>query len=405
MIIREIKADDFQEFAILHHNAYPGFPISQQQMIEALEKSLERDDVQTLVAVADNGQVVGGLKLYDFTIYQNYNELKMAGIGGVCVGLDAKKQGVAKNLILDSLKRMQDRDIPVSILYPFRHDFYQKMGWGQVGELKEFKFAPAYLQLYPERKNVRTYREGDLDGIKKCYTKFARAGNCLVKRTDTHWQRKLINKNIFVYEEAGEIQGYMQIGFEKNDSFLDNNMIIHEMIYLTQKAYFGLLGFIASQFDQISSVYYYTKRNDPFHHLLSEPRRENILFNQLYHYSQRLGISWMFRVINIEKALLSRQNYNAANLSVTFIINDSFLPDNSDRYTLILKDGKPEVIKDKASSYHIKTDISTFSQIFANYLSLNDAIQLGKINVSDPAIVSPLMQALSLSEPYMLEFF
>lgn len=407
MKMRQLREQDLMEYAVLYRSAYPGAGFNNDTAYDALRKRLDLGDQKTLVAVDESERILGGLTLIDYTIYQNYNELKMCGIGSVCVGLDAKKQGVARFMMETALQEMAQNDVPVSILYPFRHDFYQQMGWGQVGEVKEFKFAPASLPTYAERKHVRRYREGDLDGMKRCYDAFARPMNCMGQRADYNWVRRAsICPDWFVYEEDGEIQGYVHITFKKHDtSFLVNDIIIQELIYTSQKAYFGLLGFLASQFDQIESIYYYTRRNDPFHHLLKEPRRENDIFNRLYHYAQRIGVSWMFRVINVAKALESRCNYRGANLDVTFDIEDSFVPGNSDKYTLILRDGKPQVIRGQESKYRVNVNISTFSQIFVNYLTLQDAVQIGRARVNDPSIIPLLDKAFALPEAFLLEFF
>lgn len=407
MKMRELREQDLMEYAVLYRSAYPGAGYTNETAYDALRKRLELSDQKTLVAVDASDRLLGGLTLIDYTIYQNYNELNMCGIGSVCVALDAKKQGVARFMMEAALKEMVQKDVPVSILYPFRHDFYQKMGWGQVGEVKEFKFAPGSLLNYPERKYVRRYREGDLAGIKRCYDAFARPMNCMGQRPDDNWARRAaMRPDWFVYEENGEIQGYIHITFKKHEtSFLVNDIVVQEMVYTHQRAYFGLLGFLASQADQIERIYYYTRRNDPFHHLLKEPRRESEIFNRLYHSAQRIGVSWMFRVVNVAKALESRRNYRGANLDVTFVIEDSFVSGNCGSYTLVLRDGKPQVTRGDGSSYRVVLDIATFSQIFTNYLNLHDAVQIGRASVNDPEIIPFLDKAFALPEPFLLEFF
>lgn len=405
MKIRRLTENDIPDYAQLYRGAYPIF--TPDQAVNMLKDQLTATQSRNFVAVDENERLLGGFILHDFTIYQNYNELKMCGIGGVAVALDAKKQGVAKFMLQETLRIMEEEGYPVSILYPFRHDFYQNMGWGQVGEVKEFKFHPSSLPVYPERKQVRRYQPADVNGLKTCYDRFARPQNCMAKRSDASWERRLnMRPDLFVYEEDGEIQGYVAISFKKHDSsFLKNDIVVNEMVYLNRKAYFGLLGFLASQFDQISSIYLYTRRNDPFHHLLKEPRREDEIMNRLYHYSQRIGLAWMFRALDVEKTLMARVNYNAANLEVTFHIEDSFLPNNAGMYTLVLKDGKPEVCRERQSENQIKLDISTFSQLYTNYLTLSDAIQLGRVEVRNEAVVRPIEAALKLPEPLMMEFF
>lgn len=406
MQVREMRTEDVREFALLYRGAYPGTGVTLNEAIEAMERRMAAPDMQLLIAVDDSNKILGGLTLFDFTIYHGTSELKMGGIGAVAVGLDAKKHGVAKVLLEDTLKRMKEADVPVSILYPFRHDFYQQMGWGQVGEVKEFKFLPASLPVYPERQYVRRFADSDLEGLKLCYDEVARQGNCMIKRADYHWERKLKPvPDLFVFEKDGQIQGYMQVAFIKNPtSFLNYEMEVQEIIYTTQEAYFGLLGFISSQHDQMAAVIHYTQRTDPFHHLLKEPRRSPEVINGLYHNSQRIGAGWMYRLVDVEKAMTAR-TYNDADLDVTFVLEDSFLPENSDNYHLTLSGGKPTLVRGETSKYQVKTDISTFAQLFTNYLTFSQAAQIRKIEISDPAIIPQLEAAFKQPEPRMLHFF
>lgn len=403
---RELQREQIKEFVEIYHDAYPGPNLTHAHWEEMIQKRFDREDMSTIIAVDENDRILGGLKLIDYTLYQKYNQLPAGGIGGVCVSLDAKKRGVAKFLMEDAVRRMKEAGKIVSILYPFRQDFYNNMGWGQVGELKEFRFKPASLELYPERQWVRRYQSKDLGQVKECYEEFARQGNCLAVRKEITWENKMLAKpSFYVYEKDGKIEGYIHVSFQKGKSMLSYDMVVKEMVNISQEAYFGLLGFIASQFDQVENVTYYTHSKDPFHHLLKEPRREEELFNLLYHYSQRVGIGWMFRVLDVEKALIARLNYNAANLEVTFVIEDSFCSEQSGSYLLTLIDGKPKVVCGGESSFRVKLDISTFSQFFAGYLSLQDAMLLRKAEVSDESMVSALDHAFNLPAPRLMEFF
>lgn len=405
MLIREIRSEDLAGFAKVFLHAYPGVKRTREQMIEFFEQKVNSETSQILIAVDHRERILGGYIFYEFDIYQNYNQLKMGGVGSVCVALDAKKAGVAKALLLDSLNRMQQKNIPTSILYPFRHDFYQSMGWGQVGEIKETAFNPASLPRDDRRRAVRRSTEQDKHGLEICYEKFARPGNCLAKRSLAVWENKLKTRDLFVYDQDEQIQGYLQVSFDLGNSFLKNTLKIDEFVYTTQDAYFGLLGFIASQLDQFPQAVYYSSRNDPFHLLLKEPRRADELIYGLYHYCQRVGVGWMFRLVDVQGALSNRVNYHGADLEVSFDIQDSFLPENNGIYRLVLQDGKPEVVKGQSSRQQIKVDISVFAQLFTNYLTFSQANQLGKIQTNDPRILGELDRAFSLVEPMMLEFY
>src|SRR3972149_5947411 len=74
-------------------------------------------------------------------------EVSVGGVASVGVAPDARRSRVGRALLEGMLARMRSRGMVVSMLYPFKHDFYRKLGWGLVGEMRRYRFRPDALPL------------------------------------------------------------------------------------------------------------------------------------------------------------------------------------------------------------------------------------------------------------------
>ena len=90
---------DFQDFAQVYVNAYPSMGQPAEQVAQRLYEISTKDEVSEFTGVAENGALVGGMRLIDYKM-NYYGEMILAGgVGGVAVDLLHKKKGLAKDLI------------------------------------------------------------------------------------------------------------------------------------------------------------------------------------------------------------------------------------------------------------------------------------------------------------------
>lgn len=370
-------------------------------------RKLERD---VLVGEVD-GQIVISLSAIPYNVWLGGTYLPMLGIAGVANALESRRRGYASKLCIEAIKRGREQGYIISILYPFRFDFYNKLGWGAIGELIEYRFNPKSLPCYETRKNVRRFKPSDLDSIASCYQTFVESHNCLAECPESVWQIKLKTSQnhdniLMVYEKEGKITGYLTIFFKSGKEMLSQELIVVELIYQDKESYQGLLGFLSSISDQVSIVRYWAQVSEGFHYLLKDPRDvQQPILSGLVSKVGSYGLGYMMRVLDVEKALKVRPNYNNVTGTATLQIHDEQIPENNGKFQLTLLNGKIEVSRVNVKNACISLSIDVFSQLYSGALSLERANFLGLISVNEPSVVEWLNDALKLPKPFLQEHF
>ncbi|MBI4851131.1 MAG: GNAT family N-acetyltransferase [Acidobacteria bacterium] len=411
MKVRTATKEDIDIITRMGCESFPsGFPYEERKRLylEHPRRKLEED----VLIGEDDSKIVAVLSAIPYKIWLGGIELSMLGIAGVANGLDSRRRGYASKLCIEAIRRGREQGYVVSILYPFRYDFYRKLGWGAIGELIEYRVSSSSIPNYETRKNVSRFQESDLRELTECYQRFVEKNNCLAERSIKVWESKLKsvqNKEtlLFVYKTEGKITGYIFFEFKVKETIFNQEIVIDELIYDDHYSYQGLLGFIGSLSDQVSTIRYWAQVDEGFHYILKDPRDiERPILDGLVSKTGNYGFSYMLRVLDVEKALKARINYNNVTATATLSIKDEQIAENNGFFQITLLDGKIDVKPvDSLKKACISLSIDVFSQIYAGTLSVKKAYFLGLITVNDLSVVDWLDKALEQPKPFLQEYF
>lgn len=156
--IKKVLKKDVGKFASIGADAFPGMGIHtvdeknklKQRLLERLEKP-----GRVLWGYYDKKELYGGLFLYDFTMNLFGNKILCGGGGFLAVDLLHKKEHVARELCLFFLRHYRKRRSSMTSLYPFRPDFYRKMGVGYGMKTSIYRFSPSNLPAHGDKSKVR----------------------------------------------------------------------------------------------------------------------------------------------------------------------------------------------------------------------------------------------------------
>jgi len=320
------------------------------------------------VIVAEyNNEIAGLLIIPSYKVWILDNLVQIAGIGLVTMSPSMRRRGIASGLMKKTVLESYKQGYPISMLFPFSHQFYKRVGYGLIGEKYVYSFSPLSLNQYDELLNVRLFEEKDLEAIKKVYNKSSKRTSFRICRNDKRWQTLAESKdvNMVVYDNKG-IKGYLIYKYEFTDNRIEQFLRVYELIYSNDEAYRGLLGFLAAQREQVDSIIYHTTKDDPIHFALSNPRKTRsnariVSSNAVL----EVNADYMLRIIDLKKALLARKNYNSKNISFSIKILDDIIEENNNPITITIKNGKPTIKSGIKSKTILECDISVFSQIYA----------------------------------------
>ena len=389
--IKKLTRKDYDAFIDIVANAYPGMQINSPE-----EKSRSRRLLLSAVkhggtyhyGAFKKGVLVGAMALYDFTMNLSGTMIPVGGIGLVAVDLLHKKEQICKDMLTYFIRHYRAQNVHLTALYPFRPDFYKKMGFGYGTLLNQYAVRPHDLPRTGDKSRVRFLHKRDTKAIKACYERFLRSRHGMMTDRETKWLHLFDNPKIKVigYTEGRRITGYIIFTFRKADetNWIKNDMVIREFIYESRPAFTGLLAFLNTQSDQIHRIIYGTQ-DEHVHFILKDTRSgsENLLM-PLAHETNTQGIGVMYRVINIPAMFrfLRKQKHRFGPVSVCLkiTVTDSFFPAHAGSTIVQFTDGRPAIAKNaERFDVEIMLDVSDFSSLFVGAV---DFTHLYRFNIA-----------------------
>lgn len=423
--IRILAPEDFEACVRIFGDAYPGIKIVSDEDRQRLKKRMvklhEKEPAVRFHGLFRDGQLVGIMCLYDFTMNFLQVWVPAGGVGQVAVALTHKKEHVAKEMMLHFLRHFRQQGVPIVALYPFRPDFYRNMGFGYGTKMNEYRVRPpAFPKVSPkvidlDAIRVRYLDEGDRQAVLDCYHRFAGQTHGMFEKTEREIERLFGNPQhrLVGYETDGEIRGYMVFTFDQGETFITNDIHVQELIYENLEALSGLLTFLRTQADQIRHVYIRTQDRD-FHHLLLDPRNgSGRLIPDVYHETNAQGVGLMYRVVDVPRIFdllgeryLGEQEFGVQTCALRLTIEDSFLPENACSILLRSERGRLQRLDDGAHDVEIHLEIADFSSLLAGTVSFKSLCRYGMAYISDKDYVDVVNRAFSVEqEPICMTSF
>lgn len=396
-VVMPLPEDDLDKFVHIVSNAYPAFPVSSTEERERFKKHLggtyESPD-RCIYGLYREGQLLGGMIFYDFEI-NLFSEIRPAGgVGLVAVDLLHKKERVAKEMLEFFLDHYYQRDFPLAMLYPFRPDFYKKMGFGYGTKINEYRIRPDSLPRGRSKAHVRFLKASDQEAMVACYNRMVERTHGMTYKPAFQWRNLFENGSgrIVGYERDGRLQGYLTYSFEKGKHFLQNDLVVKEMFYENREALSELLTFLHSQLDQVKRITL-TIHDDTFHHLLFDPTNgtENLL-SPIGHESNVQGVGLMYRIISMPGifSAMSRRDFGGQNCRLRITLQDTFFPQLAGSTVVHFEDGRATIVQDGDYEVEMSLDISDFSSLLMGVISFRKLYEYSLVNVSEPAYLDLL---------------
>lgn len=155
-VIRLLEESDLDEFNRIMIDAYPGFGVAtlqeqrrfyQQTLVMRAEPNVH------FYGLFEDGQLLGGMRLHDFTMNMRGILMPVGGLGGVAVDLRRKKEKAARDMVHFFLEHYTGKT-GLTALYPFRPDFYRKMGFGYGTKISQYAIKPDSLPRGSSKAHV-----------------------------------------------------------------------------------------------------------------------------------------------------------------------------------------------------------------------------------------------------------
>jgi len=396
--IRKLNLRELRDYIEIVTNAYPGIMKPSTEMKEeTLKRFIERqtnDDTLDYYGLFRNNKLIGGMRLHFHRMNLFSKIIPVGGVGLVAIDLLHKKEKGAKELIEFFMKIFLEKGVNMVLLYPFRPDFYKKMGFGYGPKMHQYRIRPESFPKGHGKLHLRFLGSEDKEKVNECYTRIAKGTNGLFLKTTAELDGMFSNleNRMIGFDDGKKIKGYLLFSFEKRSqtNFVFNDLVIKEFIYDSPEALLEMSTFLHSQTDQVDRIVWNTQEEN-VHFLIDDPRNgSDNLLPSVYHESNISGVGLMYRIIDTRGIFkdLKDHNFNSITAKVKVEITDTMLPQNDGELILHFTEGWVRVLENGDYDVEISLDVSDFSSLLMGVVTFKELYQFGKAKLSNPTYLN-----------------
>ncbi|MGC5324307.1 GNAT family N-acetyltransferase [Brevibacillus sp. SYSU BS000544] len=393
--IHLLNQEHLSDFVSIAGNAYPGLNMTtadnRQRWEERLLQRMQEEAIHFFGYFRD-GQLLGGMILYDYLMNIRSVQIPVGGVGMVAVDFLHKKEKIAKELITYFLHHYREQDCALTALYPFRPDFYKQMGFCFGTKNNQYRVQPSTFPNSGNKSHLVYLTKEDREAIQSCHDRYFAQTHGMFRKTNLDMRNMIENPDnrIVGYVEDGQLLGYMVFSFKSvnENNFVLNNMLVKELTCETPEAWKEFCTFLHSQADQIHRVVI-TTQDEHLHHLFNDPRDGAV--EMIPHVSHQTNVSAagiMYRLVNSQALWTSLSNVNFGGITCKLRLNirDSFLPVNSESTVIHFTDGRPRLAANPEDyEVELSLDITEFTALLLGIVPFTYFVRNGLVQISNPS--------------------
>ena len=211
-------------------------------------------DVEGIRVAVDDGTIVSTVRVFIRKMYFHGEPISVGGIGEVSTRPEYRKRGLASQLLKDSIRFMEDREIAVSMLHGSQR-IYSVEGWETVPRYYAKKTLPGRKQQEWYIRPVNFQDSDEVARLAFLYDTYSRKFNGTFVRDEiaywTDWVQTE-SPSAWVAERDGVIDGYVSVRW-RNEQLGVKEFVASEKLFAKNgaKVFFEvMLSDIIAQMDE-----------------------------------------------------------------------------------------------------------------------------------------------------------
>ncbi len=222
------------------------------------------------------GRIDGAFRALPLTLHLFGRPVPTLGVAAVAVAPHARRQGLGAHLTREALRVGVARGDLLSALYPFRTDFYARLGYALAGALHRYRFPPEALPPFPGAERIVRV-EDPLTRLPPLHAAFGDRIQGLIARGPKLWEA-LLDAAPLAFGIRGEnagrdtLAGYLLGSVRRMRGGKGAAFRIAELLAPDPDAYRAALGWISAQRDAWREVTLDALPGERLHQVLAHPR-------------------------------------------------------------------------------------------------------------------------------------
>lgn len=392
-IIRKLEREELGDFWEIIATSFPGVQFSREgkaNRVKWFNTILDNYKEFGYYGLFKEKKLQGGTAIIDLKLQLLSQEIVSRGTGMVAVDLLHKKEKVCMEMIKYFLKESVKKNINMTVLYPFRTDFYKQMGFGYGSRVHQYRLKPESFPKGITKEHLTYIEKEELQSLLDCFNEFHHKTNGSIAKTWFGIAGIFTPETrVIAYKKDGKLEGYLIFHFErvqpKYEGMVD--MIIDEFIFNSREALSEFCTFLNCQGDQVNRIIIRTE-DENFHMLFNNPSNGfNDSSNTDYIETNVSGVGVMYRVVNVKGIFgeLSNHNFNGQDCKLKITVKDNFLPENDGSTIIHFNRGAARAAANDEYEVEISLDISEFSSLLVGAVDFKWLYNYGLADISDKA--------------------
>ena len=376
-------------------------------------------DLRELRGLFVDGELRVGLALHEMRLLFGGTPILAGGLAAVATPPESRRQGLIGRLLRATLEEIRGHGWPLSILYPFYYPFYKRYGWEHVVDHYSYTIPIGRLPLSKTPGSWHAVLRGtdltadqeshrvddaELAVLRGLYDAWAARQNAPLARDERWWRHRKLSEgqerrpDAYYWRDATGTPGayiiYQLEPIVANE--WDRRMVVWDWVARDPEALRALLGFLRNHDSQATEVRITVPEQIRFRALFDDPSFKVETYAEV-----------MLRLVDVAAALQARPY--AADGEVTLAVTDPFLEWNTGVYQLAVRDGRGTVTfrpgAAPAAGAALSLDQRVLAQLYAGYLTADEAAELGLLTSHDPAALVAAGRIFAGPRPIFTDFF
>lgn len=402
-IVRHPRQDERGELAMLTVNSFRADPGGARQWADTVELEnvlclAEDRPVRQGGRAAAGGRIISSITINPYRCYVGGQLIGMGGIGGVMTALDRHGRGCASRLLVEGLKLMRRRGQAISILYPFSHVYYGRLGYALAAERLFYpELTQRDLPRYEEFRLVDRFLPGEaVAPLVGPHNRIMRKYNLCCERTPDRWQKFIAQqaeRKAFIYliRDGGRITGWFTAGNVEGERGHESQTL--SVALADRRALRAMLGMLARLPSNVRKIQLRMPPDFDLWDELAEPP------------AGRRQPSLQARVVDVAAALRGRGYARGSAGRLIFRIIDPQARWNHGTWSARWFGGELASLEKSSARPQLVADIAHFTQVFCGYRRARDLADLGKARVNSPACLDLLDELFHDRPTYTQDWF
>jgi predicted acetyltransferase len=342
------------------------------------------------------GTIAGGLAIYRLGQWFGGRSVPMAGLAAVAVAPEHRGSGVARALLIETLRELHAAEVPLSALYPATHALYRSVGYEQAGNRAVFRSPAEAFRLAERRVPMQALSPVAPDRLIPLYREWARRGAGLLDRAAAIWARLLdplpdgTPVRAHLVGDPASPAGYV-VHVQRGGRSEPIELIVRDLVALTPAAGRRLLAFLGDHSSVVRQVTWCGPLVDP-------------LLCHLPELDQRIERveRWHLRIVHVPAALRARGYPEGVAGEVHLAVSDAVIPENAGRFVLRVHDGRGEV--SAGGRGDLALDVRGLAPLYSGFLTPQTLAEIGFLS-GPPESLAAAARLFAGPEPWMADFF